>query len=42
MVTMSEETLFDFLHSEIVNHTLEINDLKNKEAKVCYQTILLI
>ncbi|KAJ8944961.1 hypothetical protein NQ318_013109 [Aromia moschata] len=30
---MADESLFDFLHSEIVNYTLESDDTKNKEIK---------
>lgn len=33
---MADETSFDFLHSEIVNYSLEQNELKNKDGKVRY------
>ncbi|KAJ8980175.1 hypothetical protein NQ317_011419 [Molorchus minor] len=30
---MADESLFDFLHSEIVNYNLECNEIKNKDTK---------
>lgn len=30
---MADETVFDFLHSELVNYVIEQNELKNKDAK---------
>ncbi|XP_017769212.1 PREDICTED: trafficking protein particle complex subunit 6B [Nicrophorus vespilloides] len=30
---MADETVFDFLHSELVNYVIEQSELKNKDAK---------
>lgn len=31
---MTDDILFEFLHTEIVNYTLESNELKNPDTKV--------
>lgn len=36
---MADETLFELLHSEIVNYALENNEIKYKETKVFYMII---
>lgn len=33
---MADETLFELLHSEIVNYALENNEMKYKESKVFF------
>lgn len=34
---MTDEAIFDFLHTELVNYTMQSKDSDNKEAKVkCY------
>lgn len=31
---MADETIFEFLHAEIINYVVDQNEIKNKDAKV--------
>lgn len=33
---MAEETIFEFLHAEIVNYVITQNEIKNKDCKVIH------
>lgn len=35
---MTDDAIFEFLHTELVNYTLESKELENKEAKVKIQS----
>lgn len=36
---MTDDAIFEFLHTELVNYTLESKELENKEAKVKFQSL---